>query len=223
MLRIGVDEFRRSLERILPHDADASALIGRYIPNLVPRLFSLDRDFIAEIRDLVPAESLDEILADYDTWMTQRPGEVGRRVIIELLAWQFASPVRWIETQDLLFTEEAAGGLGVERFVEIGVKSAPTVAGLANNTLKLPEYAYSTVQVLNVERDAAVLFANDSDPEPEPESEAAEESVPTATETAPSAVPQWLHSQWLFPLRRLPPVPLDPTTSDSVPLTQRAR
>ena len=189
VLRIGVDEFRRSLERILPHDADASALIGRYIPNLVPRLFSLDRDFIAEIRDLVPAESLDEILADYDTWITQRPGEVGRRVIIELLAWQFASPVRWIETQDLLFTEEAAGGLGVERFVEIGVKSAPTVAGLANNTLKLPEYAYSTVQVLNVERDAAVLFANDSDPEPEPESEAAEESVPTATETAPSAVP----------------------------------
>ena len=38
-------------------------------------------------------------------------------LIIELLAWQFASPVRWIETQDLLFTEEAAGGLGVERFV----------------------------------------------------------------------------------------------------------
>jgi hypothetical protein len=75
--------------------------------------------------------------------------------------------VRWIETQDLLFIEEAAGGLGVERFVEIGVKSAPTVAGLATNTLKLPEYAHSTVEVLNSERDAAVLFANDTDPEPE--------------------------------------------------------
>ena len=75
--------------------------------------------------------------------------------------------MRWIETQDLLFTEEAAGGLGVERFVEIGVKSAPTVAGLATNTLKLPEYAHSTVEVLNAERDAAVLFATDTDPEPE--------------------------------------------------------
>ncbi len=92
---------------------------------------------------------------------------MARIVFIELLAWQFASPVRWIETQDLLFTEEAAGGLGVERFVEIGVKSAPTVAGLATNTLKLPEYAHSTVEVLNAERDAAVLFANDTDPEPE--------------------------------------------------------
>ncbi len=198
VLRIGVDEFRRSLERIMPRDADASALIGRYIPNLVPRLFSLDRDFIAEIRDLVPAVSLDEILADYDTWITQRPDEVGRRVIIELLAWQFASPVRWIETQDLLFTEEAAGGLGVERFVEIGVKSAPTVAGLANNTLKLPEYAYSTVQVLNVERDAAVLFATDTDPEteaeaedetPPPTSAVATDAVPASASPAPAAAP----------------------------------
>jgi fatty acid synthase len=186
VLRVGVDEFRRSLERIMPADANPEALIGRYIPNLVPRLFSLDRDFIQEIRDLVPAESLDEILADYDTWITTRPGEVGRRVIIELLAWQFASPVRWIETQDLLFTEEAAGGLGVERFVEIGVKSAPTVAGLANNTLKLPEYAYSTVQVLNVERDAAVLFATDTDPEPEPEAEATPPAADVSVEAAPA-------------------------------------
>ena len=59
VLRNGVDEFRRSLERIIADDADASVLIGRYIPNLVPRLFTLDRDFIAEIRYLVPATSLD--------------------------------------------------------------------------------------------------------------------------------------------------------------------
>ena len=150
----------------MPRDQDPALLVGRYIPNLVPRPFTLDRDFIQEIRDLVPAEPLDEILADYDTWRNERPTELCRKVVIELLAWQFASPVRWIETQDLLFIEEAAGGLGVERFVEIGVKSAPTVAGLATNTLKLPEYSHSTVEVLNSERDAAVLFATDTDPEP---------------------------------------------------------
>ena len=133
----------------------------------MPRPFTLDRDFIQEIRDLVPAEPLDEILADYDTWRNEKPTELCRKVVIELLAWQFASPVRWIETQDLLFIEEAAGGLGVERFVEIGVKSAPTVAGLATNTLKLPEYSHSTTEVLNSERDAAVLFATDTDPEPD--------------------------------------------------------
>ena len=194
VLRVGVDEFRRSLERIMPADADPAVLIGRYIPNLVPRLFTLDRDFIAEIRDLVPAEPLDEILADYDTWIAERPKELGRRVVVELLAWQFASPVRWIETQDLLFTEEAAGGLGVERFVEIGVKSAPTVAGLANNTLKLPEYAYSTVEVLNVEQDAAVLFGTDEDPAEEPDAEPAEtvavaETPVVAASPVPVAAP----------------------------------
>lgn len=187
VLRVGVDEFRQSLERIMPAEADARVLVGRYIPNLVPRLFTLDRDFIQEIRDLVPAEPLDEILADYDTWITERPKELGRRIVIELLAWQFASPVRWIETQDLLFTEEAAGGIGVERFVEIGVRSAPTVAGLARNTLKLPEYAHSTVQVLNVERDAAVLFASDEDaPDADDAPDASERpEQPVASEAAP--------------------------------------
>lgn len=190
VLRIGVAEFRRSLERVMPRDKDPDIIIGRYIPNLVPRPFTLDRDFVQEIRDLVPAEPLDEILADYDTWRNDKPRELARKVLIELLAWQFASPVRWIETQDLLFTEEAAGGLGVERFVEIGVKSAPTVAGLATNTLKLPEYAHSTVEVLNAERDAAVLFATDTDPEPEPEHEApVAEAAPegAAVEAAPAA------------------------------------
>ncbi|KJX75267.1 type I polyketide synthase [Mycobacterium lepromatosis] len=171
VLRVGVAEFRRSLDRVLSHDQDPDWIIGRYIPNLVPRPFTLARDFIQEIRDLVPAEPLDDILADYETWRRERPSEMARRVLIELLAWQFASPVRWIETQDLLFTEEAAGGLGVERFVEIGVKSAPTVAGLATDTLKLPEYSHNTVEVLNVERDAAVLFATDTDPEVESEPE----------------------------------------------------
>ncbi|BAX93677.1 type I polyketide synthase [Mycobacterium shigaense] len=181
VLRVGVADFRRSLERVMPRDADPGLIIGRYIPNLVPRPFTLDRDFIQEIRDLVPAEPLDPILADYDTWLRDRRNEMARTVFIELLAWQFASPVRWIETQDLLFIEEAAGGLGVERLVEIGVKTSPTVAGLATNTLKLPEYAHSTVEVLNAERDAAVLFATDTDPEPEPEVD----DAPAATDSAP--------------------------------------
>lgn len=190
VLRVGVADFRRSLERVMPIDADPALLVGKYIPNLVPRPFTLDRDFIQEIRDLVPAEPLDEILADYDTWLNQRPREMCRKIVIELLAWQFASPVRWIETQDLLFIEEAAGGLGIERFVEIGVKSAPTVAGLATNTLKLPEYSHNTTEVLNTERDAAVLFATDTDPEPDMEEDTAPapaaESVPAAAAAAPA-------------------------------------
>ncbi|MGB3481949.1 MAG: fatty acid synthase subunit beta domain-containing protein [Mycobacterium sp.] len=189
VLRVGVDDFRRALERVMPDDSDPALIVGRYIPNLVPRPFTLDRDFIQEIRDLVPAEPLDEILADYDTWRNERPSELMRKIVIELLAWQFASPVRWIETQDLLFIEEAAGGLGVERFVEIGVKNAPTVAGLATNTLKLAEYAHSTVEVLNSERDAAVLFANDEDPAGDLDSEVDEAPAAAAPAAAAPTAP----------------------------------
>ncbi|EKF22937.1 beta-ketoacyl synthase, C-terminal domain protein [Mycolicibacterium hassiacum DSM 44199] len=186
VLRVGVDDFRRSLERVMPRDKDPDLIVGRYIPNLVPKPFSLDKEFIQEIRDLVPATSLDEVLEDYETWRNERPRELCRKIVIELLAWQFASPVRWIETQDLLFCEEAAGGLGVERFVEIGVKNSPTVAGLAANTLKLPEYSHSTVEVLNAERDAAVLFATDTDPEPEVDEEPAEPEASAPAEATPA-------------------------------------
>src|SRR5271166_2017838 len=81
VLRVGVADFRRSLDRVMPRDKDPDLIIGRYIPNLVPRPFTLDRDFIQEIRDLVPAEPLDEILADYDTWRAERPREMARTVV----------------------------------------------------------------------------------------------------------------------------------------------
>ena len=135
-----------------------------------------------EIADLVPSEPLNAVLADFDSW-SGRPSELARVILVELLAWQFASPVRWIETQDLLFTDEAHGGLGIERFVEIGLAPTPTVANLATNTLKLPGRIGGPVEVLNVERERAVVYATDVDPEPV-EEETAE--TPAAAE-APAA------------------------------------
>ncbi len=188
VLRAGVPEFRTKLDDLLPAHIDPEILVGHYIPNLVPRLFSLERVFIEEIADLVPSVPLDDVLADWDSW-ADRPGELVRVVLIELLAWQFASPVRWIETQELLFAPRERDGLGTQRFVEIGVKSAPTLAGLANNTLKLDDYASATAEVLNLERDTSVILAQDAGVEPEEDEpvEAVAESAPQATESA--AVP----------------------------------
>ncbi|MGV9637095.1 fatty acid synthase subunit beta domain-containing protein [Nocardia rhamnosiphila] len=182
VLRKGVPEFRGKLEQLLPEELQPEVLVGRYIPNLVPKPFSLEREFVAEIADLVPSEPLAAVLADFDSW-SQRPSELCRVVLIELLAWQFASPVRWIETQDLLF-----GELGVERFVEVGLGATPTVANLASQTLKLPDFATSTVEVLNIEREAAVVYSTDTDPAPvdEPVEEATEAPVAAA---APAAAP----------------------------------
>ncbi|WP_436838369.1 fatty acid synthase subunit beta domain-containing protein [Nocardia xishanensis] len=190
VLRKGVPEFRQKLEQLLPEDLYPEVLVGRYIPNLVPRPFSLERAFVQEIADLVPSEPLAAVLADFDSWAAQ-PTELCRVVLIELLAWQFASPVRWIETQDLLFTDTANGGLGVERFVEIGLGATPTVANLASQTLKLPSFGTATVEVLNIEREAAVVYATDTDPAPvdEPDETPAETAAPAAAAPAAVAAP----------------------------------
>ncbi len=179
VLHGGVPDFRARLEELLPPEIDPSTLLGRYVPNLVPRPFSLERDFITEIAELVDSPQINAVLADFDAW-SARPSALCRTVLIELLAWQFASPVRWIETQDVLFTPVADGGLGVERFVEVGVGQSPTVANLASSTLKLPGGRGAAVQVLNIERDAAAVFATDEEPP------AVEEEAPAETEASTS-------------------------------------
>ncbi|MFI8694217.1 fatty acid synthase subunit beta domain-containing protein [Dietzia maris] len=157
VLRGGVPDFRATLDELIPHDIDISVLVGRYVPNLVPRLFSLERGFVQEIADLVPADSLAEVLANWDEWAAT-PTRLGRLLLVELLAWQFASPVRWIETQELFFTPVERGGLGIEQFIEVGVSNAPTVANLASKTLDLPTHRGPRAQVINIERDSATLY-----------------------------------------------------------------
>ncbi len=162
-LHAGVDDFRSRLDDLLPEHIDPSVLIGRYIPNLVPRLFTLDRAYVQEVADLVDSSLLQGVLADWATWEAD-PARLGRTLLIELLAWQFASPVRWIETQDLLFGSpgSATGGLGIEQFVEVGVANAPTLANLAAQTTKLPSYDGVAPKIVNSSRDAAVVFATDT-------------------------------------------------------------
>src|SRR5699024_7739364 len=153
----GVPDFRATLDPLIPHDIDISVLVGRYIPNLVPRVFTLDRDFVQENADLLPAEALSEGLADWDAWVAT-PTRLRRLPHAELLAWQSTSPVRWIETQELLFTPVERGGLGIESFVEVGVSDAPTVASLAAKTLDLPTHRGPLARVFHVERVSATLF-----------------------------------------------------------------
>jgi fatty acid synthase len=186
-LHAGVDDFRERLDALLPETIDVSVLIGRYIPNLVPRLFTLDRSYVGEVADYVDSPLLKPALADWATWEAD-PNRLGRALLIELLAWQFASPVRWIETQDLLFGSPEQGGLGMEQFVEVGVANAPTLANLASQTTRLPSYDGVAPKIVNSSRDAAVVFATDSPmPDDEPEDEAQDQATEEpAAEAAPA-------------------------------------
>ena len=109
--------------------------------------------------------------------------KLGRLLLTELLSWQFASPVRWIETQALLFGQREQGGLGVEEYVEVGLGNAPTLANLGAKTLRLPEFAGNDTVVYNVGRDEGRVYMTDTDslvPDDEPEEAAASAPVETA-------------------------------------------
>jgi len=158
VLRPGVPEFRGRLLELVPDDLDIERLVGHYVPNLVARPFALTQDFARSILEVVPSEPVKEILADWDSW-AKRPTELARVLLVELLAWQFASPVRWIETQEVLLSSPSEGGLGIEHIVEVGLANSPTLANLATNTLRLPQHAGRHVTVHNARRDEARVLA----------------------------------------------------------------
>lgn len=136
VLRPGVDEFRASLQRIVPEGVDCTVLLGRYVPNLVGIPFALDEDFLAAVKQAAPA-------AELPSPQTVDP----RTLLIELLAWQFASPVQWIKTQETLLDAE------VQRFVEIGLAESPVLTNLLTATLNQPRHVGRSVEVLNLQRD----------------------------------------------------------------------
>ena len=65
--------------------------------------------------------------------------ELAHVLLTELLAYQFASPVRWIETQDVFLKD-----FNSERVVEIG--PSPTLAGMAQRTIK-NKYELSLIHI----------------------------------------------------------------------------
>ncbi|MDO5671863.1 MAG: DUF1729 domain-containing protein [Actinomycetaceae bacterium] len=162
-LRNGVPEFREKLDLLLPHDLDYKVLEGRYIPNLVARPFELSREFIGSMLEVVPSEVLRELYEDSGLLadLAATPVRFARLLLVELLCWQFASPVRWIETQRYLLSSTAKGGAGVEQLIEVGLGASPTLANMASKTLSSAEYARTQVSVLNVGRDEAKVYAED--------------------------------------------------------------
>ncbi len=184
VLRGGVEDFRRTLDQRLPRVIDPERLVGRYIPNLVARPFALDRPFAQAILACTESHVVASVLEDFEAW-SRRPEDLARVLLIELLAWQFASPVRWIETQDLLLAAPHLGGLGVERVVEIGVGYQPTLTNMARATLALHGPGAASVELLNAESDADRVLLRDADPAPSAEPEPA----PAAPAAAPVAAP----------------------------------
>ena len=102
------------------------------MPNLVAKPFQVTRDYAQMIYDQTLSPRLDKVLRKWEqeNWdAVENRQKLAYVILVELLAYQFASPVRWIETQDVLFTR-----YNFERFIEIG--PSPTLTSMATRTLK---------------------------------------------------------------------------------------
>lgn len=130
----GVAPFRAFLaKRIVPAFVEPVLLEGKYIPNLTAKPFRLSREYIQAVYDTCHSPVLKDVLASCTPSILADPQEsrvLATKLMIELLAYQFASPVRWIESQDVLFQSP----LATERLIEIG--PAPTLSGMAERTLR---------------------------------------------------------------------------------------
>lgn len=115
--------------------------------------------------------------------------ELSHTLLVELLAYQFASPVRWIETQDVVLAEQRT-----ERIVEIG--PADTLGGMARRTLASKYEAYDAAtsvqrQILCYNKDANEIYYDVlpiEEEEPAGESPAAP-AAPAAAAGAPAPAP----------------------------------
>lgn len=123
--------------------------------------------------------------------------ELAHTLLVELLAYQFASPVRWIETQDVILGEKVT-----ERIVEIG--PADTLGGMAKRTLASKYEAYDAAksvqrQILCYNKDAKQIYY-DVDPVVE------EVAAPTAGD-APAPSPSSAPTQASSPAAAAAPPP----------------
>lgn len=105
--------------------------------------------------------------------------DLAHTLLIELLAYQFASPVRWIETQDVILGDKTT-----ERIVEVG--PADTLGVMAKRTLAAKYEAHDAAlslqrQILCYNKDAKDIYYA-----VEPEEE---EAAPAASSSGDSAQP----------------------------------
>jgi len=113
--------------------------------------------------------------------------ELAHTLLVELLAYQFASPVRWIETQDVILAEKTT-----ERIVEIG--PADTLGVMAKRTLASKYEAYDAAksvqrQILCYNKDAKEIYYDVDPVDDEPEPAAPSTSAPAQTAASSNAAP----------------------------------
>lgn len=166
-------------------------LVGKYIPNLIAKPFEVSREYAQIIYDQTSSPRLDKVLKKWeeDDWENlENRQKLAYIILVELLAYQFASPVRWIQTQDLLFTQ-----FNFERLIELG--PSPTLTGMATRTLKAKyessddSVSCTRVILCHAKNSKEVYYQYEDEPEAPSEATPAETAPVAAATPTPVAAP----------------------------------
>ncbi|KAJ2562187.1 fatty acid synthase alpha subunit Lsd1, partial [Coemansia sp. RSA 1813] len=153
---------------IVPENVNLGALRKHYIPNLTAQPFDVTREYFALVHSITSSPVLQKTLDKWSDSGNMDEQELATELVIELLAYQLASPVQWIDTQSQLLFE----GTGVRRIIEIG--TSPVLCGMVSKTLDSSNgFMYMEVDVLHVAQDReTVCYLDRKAPEvPEPKAE----------------------------------------------------
>ncbi|KAJ2079283.1 fatty acid synthase alpha subunit Lsd1 [Coemansia sp. RSA 988] len=161
LLKDGVWSFRKMLQsKIKRQHVSVDKLCGRYIPNLTARPFQVSEKYIRDVLELTNSAPLAGLLDTFDKTRLERDSSYKQQVayvlLIEVLCHQFSSPVRWIETQDVLLCE-----LGILRFIEIGPSNV--MSNMLRRTLSSPSYVQSGRSAALLSRVNVLCSASDMD------------------------------------------------------------
>ncbi|MBU1533831.1 acyltransferase domain-containing protein, partial [Myxococcota bacterium] len=152
LLKDGVRAFRRTLEEVFPLRVEPGRLVGKYFPNLTGEAFSLSASYLKKVFDLTQSSRVAQLQHDIT-----HGGEVdvmARTLLIELLAYQFASPVQWIKIQENLIHG------GWEHSIEVGPGHQPTLSNLFLQTLR--QQGLDTLNVYHIENDWETVLGEDN-------------------------------------------------------------
>ncbi|KAJ2332437.1 hypothetical protein GGI00_002788, partial [Coemansia sp. RSA 2681] len=159
-LLAGADFFRTCIKAMVrPTEHDCSLLHGRYIPNLTAAPFEMTPEYFQLLVDQTGSPIAAHKLSCWPAARTMTDAErarLGRVLMDQLLSYQFASPVRWIETQDRLLKEYK-----VKHIIEIGTSA--TLCHMAEGSVKLAGLE-NQVSVLHVFRDEDEVSFRPSEP-----------------------------------------------------------
>ncbi|KAI9503777.1 acyl transferase domain-containing protein [Coemansia spiralis] len=150
-----VSSLRAILKKhIQPCKVDVSALYSRYIPNLTAQPFEVSNQYFELVFGITQSPVVQQILDQWDNEPldnTENEKQLAAELLTELLAYQLALPVQWIETQEQILSR-----LGVRRIVEIGTNSI--LCGMALRTFNQKPCTSMVVDILHIEQDRDTIY-----------------------------------------------------------------